>query len=74
MGSEMKKLLTTAEAAELLNVSSPTVLNWIEKGSIPYIQLPTTGKRREFRIPLKGLLASLEGNYDMSSELDAEDE
>jgi len=65
------KMLTTAEAAKLLNVSSPTIVNWIEKDAIPYVQLPSAGgKRREFRIPLKGLMDSLQGNYDITGEVE----
>lgn len=63
------RLLTTREAAELLNVSQRTVLNWIEQEAIPYLQLPSTGRRRDYRIPLQGLLSSLTGTYDLASEL-----
>lgn len=64
------RLLTTAQAAQLLNVSSQTILNWIRDDAVPYMQLPTAGKRREYRIPLRGLLQSLSGNYDLDAELD----
>lgn len=67
----MNRLLTTSEAAEMLRVSSRTVLNWIERDAIPYIALPTAGSKREYRIPLLGLLNSLSGNYDLSTQLDA---
>jgi excisionase family DNA binding protein len=63
------KLLTTGEAAELLKVSSRTILNWISADAIPYVQLPSTGDRNEYRIPLQGLLSSLSGNYDLAGEL-----
>lgn len=63
------KLLTTSEAAELLKVSSRTILNWIRAETIPYLELPSTGERSEYRIPLQGLLSSLSGNYDLASEL-----
>ncbi len=75
MGDQERKplprLLSTADAAKLLNVSTQTILNWIEQEEIPYLQLPGgSGKRRKFRIPLRGLLESLSGNYDLGKELD----
>lgn len=63
------RLLTTGEAAELLKVSQRTILNWIHAETIPYIQLPSTGARNDYRIPLQGLLSSLAGNYDLAGEL-----
>jgi excisionase family DNA binding protein len=64
------QLIKVAEAAELLNVSTSTVHNWIKSGTIPYIELPKTdGRRADYRIPLKGLVASLSGNYDLSADL-----
>ena len=62
-------LLTVSEAAEMLRVSDGTIRNWIAAGSIPYIQLPPVGQRRQYRIPLQGLLGSLEGNYDLREAL-----
>lgn len=62
-------LLTVSEAAEMLRVSDGTIRNWIAAGSIPYIQLPPVGQRRQYRIPLQGLLGSLEGNYDLRDAL-----
>lgn len=67
-------LITTSEAADLLRVSSRTVLNWIEADAIPYIQLPSTGTRRDYRIPVAGLLRSLSGNYDLAADLVALDQ
>lgn len=66
-------LLTTSDTAKMLSVSSQTVLNWIEREEIPFVQLPGGGgrKRREFRIPLRGLLESLSGNYNLGRDLDA---
>ena len=64
------RLITTKEAAELLNVSPRTILNWIEKGSIPYVELPGAGDRRDYRIPQIALLRSLSGNYDLVAELE----
>ena len=63
------ELLTVSEAAELLRVSDGTIRNWITAGSIPYIQLPPVGQRKQYRIPLQGLLGSLEGNYDLRGAL-----
>jgi excisionase family DNA binding protein len=63
------QLLTTTEAAVLLKVSSRTILNWIGADTIPYVQLPSSGDRSEYRIPLQGLLSSLSGNYDLAGEL-----
>lgn len=62
-------LLTVSEAAEMLRVSVGTIRNWIAAGSVPYIQLPPVGQRKQYRIPLQGLLGSLEGNYDLRGEL-----
>jgi excisionase family DNA binding protein len=62
-------LLTVSEAAELLRVSVGTIRNWIAAGSIPYVQLPPVGERKQYRIPLQGLLGSLEGNYDLRGAL-----
>jgi len=63
------QLLTTGEAATLLQVSSRTILNWISADTIPYVKLPPNGGRNEYRIPLQGLLSSLSGNYDLAGEL-----
>jgi excisionase family DNA binding protein len=64
------QLIKVAEAAELLNVSTSTVHNWIKSDVIPYIELPKAeGQRADYRIPLKGLVASLSGNYDLSADL-----
>ncbi len=68
------RLLTTAEAAAMLNVSQRTILNWISAEAIPYIELPSSGgKRKEYRIPQMALLRSLAGNYDLAAELAALD-
>jgi excisionase family DNA binding protein len=71
----MNRLLTTQEAADLLRVNARTVLNWIDHDAIPYVALPQVGQsRRQYRIPLFGLLSSLEGTYDLAervAELDA---
>jgi excisionase family DNA binding protein len=66
------QLIKVAEAAELLRVSTSTIHNWIQAGSIPYIRLPGSGagRRAEYRIPLRGLIASLSSNYDLARELD----
>ena len=70
--ADMPLLLTTKDTAKMLSVSSQTVLNWIEREEIPFVQLPGGGgrKRREFRIPLRGLLESLSGNYNLGKDLD----
>lgn len=64
------KLLSTKQAAELLNVSRRTILNWIETDKIPYLKLPGG----DYRVPLAGLLASLSGTYRMDEEIRALDE
>ncbi|HEV3035038.1 MAG TPA: helix-turn-helix domain-containing protein [Solirubrobacteraceae bacterium] len=69
VGSQTK-LLSTKQAAELLNVSRRTVLNWIEAEKVPYVKLPGG----DYRIPLAGLLASLSGNYRLDEEIRALDE
>jgi excisionase family DNA binding protein len=63
--SAKPKLLSTRQAAELLNVNRRTVLNWIEADKVPYIKLPGG----DFRIPLAGLLASLQGTYRLDEEI-----
>ena len=68
------RLITTREAADLLRVSPRTVLNWIETGSISYIELPSSGTRREYRIPVLALMQSLRGNYDLASHIRELDE
>lgn len=64
------KLLSTKQAAELLNVSKRTILNWIESERVPYVKLPGG----DYRIPLAGLLASLSGTYQLDEEIRALDE
>jgi len=64
------QLLTATQAADLLNVHVRTIHAWIEQGTIPYISLPSQGKKPSYRIPLHGLLNSLSGNYDLAAELD----
>jgi excisionase family DNA binding protein len=63
------QLLSAGEAAELLNVSARTVHTWIEKDAIPYVELPRTGPKRSYRIPLHGLLGSLRGSYDLAEDM-----
>lgn len=65
------QLIKVADAAALLHVSTSTIHNWIKDKAIPYVELPKpAGQTRvEYRIPLKGLVASLAGNYDMSADL-----
>ncbi len=53
----------------MLRVSDATIRNWIGVESIPYVQLPPLGRRKQYRIPLQGLLGSLEGNYDLRAGL-----
>jgi excisionase family DNA binding protein len=67
----VNRLLTTAEVAQMLRVSQRTVNNWIRNEAIPYVALPQNGSKREYRIPLNGLLNSLSGTYDLASQLDA---
>jgi excisionase family DNA binding protein len=62
-------LLTVAEAAAMLRVSHATILTWIAGDGIPYIELPSVGQRKQYRIPLQGLLASLDGKYDLRGAL-----
>jgi excisionase family DNA binding protein len=64
------RLITTNEAASLLRVTSRTIVNWIERGSIPYVELPSGGSRREYRIPEVALLRSLSGNFNLEAELE----
>ncbi len=64
------KLLSTTQAADLLNVSRRTILNWIEAGKVPYVRLPGG----DYRLPLSGLLSSLSGTYRLDEEIRALDE
>jgi len=64
------KLITTKQAADLLNVSQRTVTNWIEADKVPYVRLPGG----EYRLPLSGLLACLSGTYDLAAEIRELDE
>jgi excisionase family DNA binding protein len=64
------QLIKPSEAAQILRVHVRTVQTWIEKGAIPYIELPTSGIQPSYRIPLQGLLSSLAGNYDLAGELE----
>jgi excisionase family DNA binding protein len=64
------KLLSATQAADLLNVSRRTILNWIEADKVPYVKLPGG----DYRIPLSGLLASLSGTYRLDEEIRALDE
>jgi len=64
------QLLTAGEAADLLNVSVRTIHTWIEKDAIQYVELPRTGPKRSYRIPLQGLLSSLSGSYDLTQDLE----
>jgi excisionase family DNA binding protein len=68
------RLLTTAQAAAMLNVSQRTINNWIHSESIPYVELPSSGTRKEYRIPQMALLRSLAGNYDLVAEIRALEE
>jgi excisionase family DNA binding protein len=70
----LPRLLSVDEAASMLAVSPSTIRNWIDNDTIPYVELPPTGQRRRFRIPLQGLLNSLSGNYDLAEELREIDE
>jgi len=67
-------LLTTEQAATLLNVSSKTILNWIGEDRIPYVRLPGGQERAQYRIPLDGLVASLSGTFDLGAALRAGEE
>jgi excisionase family DNA binding protein len=64
------QLLSAGEAAELLNVSVRTIHTWIEKDAIPYVELPRSGPKRSYRIPIQGLLGSLSGSYDLTEDLE----
>ena len=63
------QLIKAQDAADLLDVDVRTIHKWIKDGRIPYIELPRSGTRRSFRIPLQGLLNSLSGTYDLAAEV-----
>ena len=67
--SARSRLLTTREAAELLNVSPRTITKWISEDRVSYLRLPGG----EYRLPLSALLDSLSGTYDLAAELQAYD-
>src|SRR5437870_1517962 len=59
--------LTVAAAAELLNVTPRTILNWIQSGRIPHLQ--SGGAAPVYRIPLHALVATLGENRALAAEL-----
>lgn len=63
--SSEARLVTVQEAADLLRVDSSTINSWINKGLVPYIELPSAGDRKSYRLPLNALLQSLSGNFDL---------
>lgn len=65
------QLITAAQAAEMLDVNIRTIHGWIKEGTIPYVALPSRGRKPSYRIPLHGLLSCLSGNYDLAAEVDA---
>ena len=65
------QLIKAQEAADLLNVDIRTIHSWIAREQIPYIELPSGGKKPSYRIPLQGLISSLSGNYDLAAEVEA---
>jgi hypothetical protein len=73
IGTSFKpQFIRVADAAALLQVSTSTIHNWIKHDAIPYVELPRVrdDQRAEYRIPLRGLVASLHGNYDLAGELE----
>lgn len=64
------RLISTQEAADLLDVSTRTITNWINEDKVPYIKLPGGG----YRLPLAALLQSLSGNYDLLPHIQETDE
>jgi excisionase family DNA binding protein len=62
------RLLTTEEAAQLLNVDRRTILNWIKGDRIPYVKLPGGERRAQYRVPRLALLSMLGGNYDLAKQ------
>jgi excisionase family DNA binding protein len=67
--STLPRLISVEEAATLLAVTDTTVRNWIKSDAIPYIELPSSGSRKRYRIPLQGLLNTLAGNYDLGADV-----
>jgi hypothetical protein len=58
-------LLTTGQVARLLRVHPRTVLSWVEKDTVPYIELPNM-QRRELRFAANRLAQVLGShNYDV---------
>jgi excisionase family DNA binding protein len=66
----LPQLLKVTEVARLLAVKPRTVQNWIDHDRIPYLRLPGG----DYRIPLQGLLSSLEGTYDLAAALKEQNE
>jgi len=64
------QLIKAQDAARLLNVDVRTIHAWIKNDRIPYVELPRSGRRRSYRIPLQGLLNSLSGTYDLAQEVE----
>jgi excisionase family DNA binding protein len=67
----LPRLISVEEAATLLSVTDTTIRNWIKQDAIPYIELPggEARQRKQYRIPLQGLLNTLAGNYDLAADL-----
>jgi len=57
-----ERWLTTEDVATALRVSKPTVMSWIKAGKLVSFSLPTAGKRRNYRILLRELIAFCKGN------------
>jgi excisionase family DNA binding protein len=65
----LPEMLTTQQAAALVNVTTATILNWIKADAIPYVQLPGGSERAQYRVPLGGLISSLSGTYDLGAAI-----
>jgi excisionase family DNA binding protein len=51
----MKETLTTAQAAERLNVAQPTVKLWCRQGKFPHATLEQTARGPVWQIPVSDL-------------------
>jgi hypothetical protein len=72
--SSSARLITTQQAAELLQVTPHTITNWIKDDLVPYVELPSNGGKKTYRLPLNALLQTLSGNYDLLPAIKVVDE
>lgn len=61
----MTELLTIQEVARILRVDETTIRRWIMAGVIEAVFLPSTGKRKKYRIKRETLEKILRGDFTL---------